>query len=98
MVVCKFILLVFSGGDSLLFYLFTFLLIHLSISLFLFLFFFFFSDSVIIFVVIEIFFLGLCPRLDWEYLCLEHLGVLGQIDDCVNGFSQNPSFGQIGEF
>ena len=31
MVVCKFILLVFSGGDSLLFYLFTFLLIHLFI-------------------------------------------------------------------
>ena len=59
----------------------------------------FFSDSVIIFVVIEIFLLGLfCPRLDWEYLCLELLGVLGQIDDCFNGFSQNPSFGQIGEF
>ena len=95
MVVCKFILLVFSGGDSLLFYLFTFLLIHLFISLL-----FFFSDSVIIFfVVIEIFLLGLfCPRLDWEYLCLELLGVLGQIDDCFNGFSQNPSFGQMGEF
>ena len=93
MVVCKFILLVFSGGDSLLFYLFTFLLIHL------FLYYYFFSDSVIIFVVIEIFLLGLfCPRLDWEYLCLELLGVLGQIDDCFNGFSQNPSFGQIGEF
>ena len=96
MVACKFILLVFSGGDSLLFYLFTFLLIHLFISLLLL---FFFSDSVIIFVVIEIFLLGLfCPRLDWEYLCLELLGVLGQIDDCFNGFSQNPSFGQIGEF
>ena len=96
MVVCKFILLVFSGGDSLLFYLiFTFLLIHLIISLLL----LFFSDSVTIFVVIEIFLLGLfCPRLDWEYLCLELLGVLGQIDDCFNGFSQNPSFGQIGEF
>ena len=95
MVVCKFILLVFSGGDSLLFYLFTFLLIHLIISLLL----LFFPDSVIIFVVIEIFLLGLfCPRLDWEYVCLELLGVLGQIDDCFNGFSQNPSFGQIGEF
>ena len=95
MVVCKFILLVLSGGDSLLFYLFTFLLIHLFISLLL----FFFSDSVIIFVVIEIFLLGLfCPHLDWEYLYLELLGVLGQIDDCFNGFSQNPSFGQIGEF
>ena len=83
MVVCKFILLVFSGGDSLLFYLFTFLLIHLFIFLLL----FFFSDSVIIFVVIEIFLLGLfCPRVDWEYLCLELLGVLGQIDDCFNGF------------
>ena len=94
-VVCKFILLVFSGGDSLLFYLFTFLLIHLFISLLL----LFFSDSVIIFVVIEIFLLVLfCPRLDWEYLCLELLGVLRQIDDCFNGFSQNPSFGQIGEF
>ena len=78
MVVCKFILLVFSGGDSLLFYLFTFLLIHLFIIIII-----FFSDSVIIFVVIEIFLLGLfCPRLDWEYLCLELLGVLGQIDDC----------------
>ena len=97
MVACKFILLVFSGGDSLLFYLFTFLLIHLFLSLLLLL--FFFSDSVIIFVVIEIFLLGLfCPRLVWEYLCLELLGVLGQIDDCFNGFSQNPSFGQIGEF
>ena len=85
----------FSGGDSLLFYLFTFLLIHLIISLLL----LFFSDSVIIFVVMEMFLLGLfCPRLDWEYLCLELLGVLGQIDDCFNGFSQNPSFGQIGEF
>jgi len=96
MVVCKFILLVFSGGDSLLFYSFTFLLIHLFIYLLLL---FFFSDSVIIFVVIEIFLLGLfCPRLDWEYLCLELLGVLGQIDDCFNGFSQNPSLDQIGEF
>ena len=85
----------FSGGDSLFFYLFTFLLIHLIISLLL----LFFSDSVIIFVVIEMFLLGLfCPRLDWEYLCLELMGVLGQIDDCFNGFSQNPSFGQIGEF
>ena len=75
MVVCKFILLVFSGGDSLLFYLFISLLL------------FFFSDSVIIFVVIEIFLLGLfCPRVDWEYLCLELLGVLGQIDDCFNDF------------
>ena len=77
------------------FILFTFLLIHLIISLLL----LFFPDSVIIFVVIEIFLLGLfCPRLDCEYLCLELLGVLGQIDDCFNGFSQNPSFGQIGEF
>ena len=77
-------------------YFFTYSFIYFFILIY---YFFFFSDSVIIFVVIEIFFLGLfCPRLDWEYLCLEHLGVLGQIDDCVNGFSQNPSFGQIGEF
>ena len=76
-------------------YLFTFLLIHLFIDLLL----LFFSNSVIIFVVIEIFLLGLfCTRLDWEYLCTVLLGVLGQIDDGFNGFSQNPSFGQIGEF
>ena len=75
-------------------YLLTFLLIHLFIYFLLLL---FFSDSVIIFVVIEIFLLGLfCTRLDWEYLCPELLGVL--IDDGFNGFSQNPSFGQIGEF
>ena len=75
---------------------FSYLLFYLFIYLFLY-YYFFFSDSVIIFVVIEIFLLDLfCPRLDWEYLCLELLGVLGQIDDCFNGFSQNPSFGQIG--
>ena len=73
-------------------YFFTYSFIYFFINIF-------FSDSVIIFVVIEIFLLGLfCPRLDWVYLCLELLGVLGQIDDCFNGFSQNPSFGQIGEF
>ena len=66
--VCKFILLVFSGGDSLLFYLFI-LLIHLFI---------YFLDSVIIIIVVNgIFLLGLfCPRLEWEYLCPELLGVL----------------------
>ena len=97
MVVCKFILLVFSGGDSLLFYSFIYLLFYLFIYLLIY--FFFFSNSVIIFVVIEIFLLGLfCTSLDWEYLCTEFLGVLGQIDDGFNGFSQNPSFGQIGEF
>ena len=86
MVVCKFILLVFSGGDSLLFYLFIYLLFF-YLFIYLFLYYYFFSDSVIIFVVIEIFLLGLfCPRVDWEYLCLELLGVLGQIDDCFNGF------------
>jgi len=74
-------------------YFFTYSFIYLFIIII------FFSDSVIIFVVIEIFLLGLfCPRLDWEYLCLELLGVLGQIDDCFNGFSQNPSLDQIGEF
>ena len=57
-------------------YFFTYSFIYLLLLLF-------FSDSVIIFVVIEIFLLGLfCPLLDWEYLCLELLGVLGQIDDC----------------
>ena len=84
MVVCKFILLVFSGGDSLLL-IFIYLLFYLFIYLFIIIIIIniFFSDSVIIFVVIEIFLLGLfCPRLDWEYLCLELLGVLGQIDDC----------------
>ena len=76
---------------------FIYLLFYLFIYLFLY--YYYFSDSVIIFVVIEIFLLALfCPRLDLEYLCLELLGVLGQIDDCFNGFSQNPSFGQIGEF
>ena len=66
-------------------YIFTFLLIHLFIYLFIYL----FSDSVIIIVGFEIFPLGLfCPRLDWEYLCPELLGVLGQIDDGFNGFSQ----------
>ena len=61
-----------------------FLLIHLLL---------FFSDSVIsIIVVIEIFPLGLfCPRLDWEYLCPELLGGLGQIDGGFYGFSQNPT-------
>ena len=48
MVVCKFIILVFSGGDSLLFYLLIFFF-HLFICLFI-----YFSDSVII-IVIEIF-------------------------------------------
>ena len=73
-------------------YFFTYSFIYFFIIIF-------FSDSVIIFVVIEIFVLGLfCPRLDWEYLCLELLGVLGQIDDCFNGFSQNPSFGQSVSF
>ena len=87
-VVCKFIFLVFSGGDSLLFYTFIYFFIYL---------FTFFFNSVIIIVVIEIFLLGLfCPRL--EYLCPELLGVLSQIDDGFNGFSQNPSFGQIDEF
>ena len=90
MVACKFILLVFSGGGS--------LLIYLLIYFFTYSFTYFFSDSVIIFVVIEIFLLDLfCPRLDWEYLCPELLGVLGQIDDGFNGFSQNPSLVQIGE-
>ena len=57
------------------------------------------TDSVIIIVVIEIFPLGLFyPRLDREYLCPELLSVLGQIDDGFNGLTQNPSFGQIGEF
>ena len=73
---------------------FIFYLFYLFICLFI-----YFLDSVIIIVVIEIFLLGLfCPRLGWEYLCPELLGVLGQIDDGMNGFSQNPSFGQISEF
>ena len=94
-VVCKFILLVFSGGDSLLFYLFIYFFTYSFIYLLLLL----FSDSVIIIVVIEIILLGLfCPRLDWEYLYPELLGILVQIDDSCNGFSQNPSFGQIDEF
>ena len=64
-------------------YFFTYSFIYLLLLLLLLLLLFFFSDSVIIFVVIEIFLLGLfCPRLDWEYLCLDLLGVLGQLDDC----------------
>ena len=77
----------------------TFILFLYFFTFFTYSFIFFFSNSVIIFVVIEIFLLGLfCTRPDWEYPCPELLGVFAQIDDGFNGFSQNPSFGQIGEF
>ena len=86
-----FILLVFSGGDSLLFYLFIHFFTNSFVNLFI--------SLVIIIVVIEIFLLGLfCPRLDWEYLCPELLGLLGQIDGGFSGLSQNPGFGQIDKF
>ena len=69
-------------------YFFTYSFIYFFIIIIII--YFFFLDSVIIFVVIEIFLLGLfCPRLDWEYLCPELLGILGQIDDGFNGLSKS---------
>ena len=80
MVVCKFFLLVFSGGDSLLFYSFIYLLFYLFIYLFI-----YFLIQLLFLLLLKYFFY---TRLDWEYLCPELLGVLGQIDDGFNGFSQ----------
>ena len=57
-------------------YLFTFLLIHLFI---------YFLIQLLFLLLLKYFFY---TRLDWEYLCPELLGVLGQIDDGFNGFSQ----------
>ena len=71
----------------------------LFINFFTYSFVYLFIFLVIIIAVIEIFPLGLfCPLLDWEYLCPKLLGLLGQIDGGFNGFSQNPSFGQIDKF
>ena len=81
MVVCKFNLLVFSGGDSLLFYSFIYLLFYLFLYLFIYL----FLIQLLFLLLLKYFFY---TRLDWEYLCPELLGVLGQIDDGFNGFSQ----------
>ena len=59
----------------------------------LFIYFFTYSFIYLFIFLIQLLFLLLLKyffytRLNWEYLCQELLGVLGQIDDGFNGFSQ----------
>ena len=62
------------------YYSFIYLLFYLFIYLFI-----YFLIQLLFLLLLKYFFY---TRLDWEYLCLELLGVLGQIDDGFNGFSQ----------